>query len=94
MVPEAPALDKLLANYKSKVTVAHGEVFDPTPANIESRVKRAALLDGMKAVVLSKKTEGAMVDAANAYHDVYDKPFLKRKIPDQPPPDLDMTPRR
>jgi hypothetical protein len=35
-----------------------------------------------------------MVDAANAYHDVYDKSFLKWKIPDQPPPDLDMTPRR
>ena len=63
VVPEAPALDKLLENYKSKVTVAHGEVFDPTPANVESRVKRAFLVDGMKMVVLSKKTEGDMVDA-------------------------------
>lgn len=63
VVPEAPALDRLLANYKSKVTVAHGEVFDPTPANVESRVKRAFLVDGMKMVVLSKKTEGDMVDA-------------------------------
>src|SRR5207237_3127637 len=35
----------------------------------------------------------AMVDAANAYHDVYDKPYLRWKIPDTPPPDLDMTPR-
>ena len=35
----------------------------------------------------------AMVDAANAYHDVYDKPYLRWRIPDQPPPDLDMTPR-
>jgi hypothetical protein len=34
----------------------------------------------------------AMVDAANAYHDVYDKPFLRWKVPDVPPPDLDMTP--
>jgi zinc protease len=63
VVPETPVLDKLLANYKSKVTVAHGEVFDPTPANIESRVKRASLVDGMKVVVLQKKTEGDMVDA-------------------------------
>jgi zinc protease len=63
VVPATPALDTLLANYKSKVTVAHGEVFDPTPANIESRVKRASLPDGMKLVVLSKKTEGEMVDA-------------------------------
>ena len=36
---------------------------------------------------------GAMVDAANAYHDVYDKSFLRWKIPDAAPPDLDMTPR-
>jgi zinc protease len=63
VVPEAPALDKLLTNYKSKVTVAHGEMFDPTPANIESRVKRGSLADGMKLVVLAKKTEGDMVDA-------------------------------
>jgi hypothetical protein len=34
-----------------------------------------------------------MVDCANAYHEVYDKPFLKWKIPDMPPPDMDMTPR-
>ena len=36
---------------------------------------------------------GTMVDAANAYHDVYDKPYLRWKIPEMPPPDLDMTPR-
>lgn len=34
-----------------------------------------------------------MVDAANSYHEVYDKGFLRWKIPDAPPPDLDMTPR-
>jgi hypothetical protein len=35
----------------------------------------------------------AMVDAANSYHDVYDKSFLRWKVPSEPPPDLDMTPR-
>lgn len=34
-----------------------------------------------------------MVDQANAYHELYDKPFLRWKIPEMPPPDLDMTPR-
>ena len=34
-----------------------------------------------------------MIDCANAYHEVYDKPYLRWKIPDHPPPDLDMTPR-
>jgi hypothetical protein len=41
-----------------------------------------------------EKTFQAMVKSANAYHVVYDKAFLQWKIPDQPPPDLDMTPRR
>jgi len=35
-----------------------------------------------------------MVEQANAYHDLYEKPFLRWKIPVLPPPDLDMTPRR
>ena len=34
-----------------------------------------------------------MVAAANAYHEVYDKPYLVWKVPEMPPPDLDMTPR-
>jgi hypothetical protein len=40
--------------------------------------------------------EGAfheMVGAANAYHEVYDKEFLRWKIPAEPPPDLDFAPR-
>jgi len=35
----------------------------------------------------------AMVAAANAYHELYDKAFLRWKVPEMPPPDLDMTPR-
>jgi hypothetical protein len=34
-----------------------------------------------------------MVDEANAYHELYDKPYLRWKIPSEPPHDLDMTPR-
>ena len=34
----------------------------------------------------------AMIDQANSYHAVYDKPWLRYKIPDDPPPDLDVTP--
>jgi hypothetical protein len=32
-----------------------------------------------------------MVDEANGYHEFYDKSFLRWKIPDEPPPDLDMS---
>jgi hypothetical protein len=33
------------------------------------------------------------VEQANAYHELYDKPFLRWKVPTQAPPDLDLTPR-
>lgn len=35
----------------------------------------------------------AMVESANRYHEAYDKGFLQWRVPSQPPPDLDMTPR-
>jgi zinc protease len=63
VVPATPNLDTLFANYKSTVTVSRAEVFDPAPANIESRLVRAKLANGMKVVTLSKKTAGDMVDA-------------------------------
>lgn len=34
-----------------------------------------------------------MVNGANSYHAVYDKAFLRWRVPEMPPPDLDMTPR-
>jgi hypothetical protein len=34
-----------------------------------------------------------MVDQANAYHEKYDKGFLRWKVPSEPPPDLDFTPQ-
>jgi zinc protease len=61
VVPAAPDLDTLLKDYKSTVSISHAEVFDPTPANIESRAVRSRLANGMKVVVLPKKTEADMV---------------------------------
>jgi len=34
-----------------------------------------------------------MVVQANRYHDVFNKGFIQWKLPDMPPPDLDLTPR-
>ena len=34
------------------------------------------------------------VKAANAYHKLKDKPYIVWKLPDTPPPDLDMRPQR
>lgn len=63
VVPEAPDLSSILKNYKSSVTVKQAEVFDPTPANIESRVVRSKLPNGMKVLLLPKQTNAGMVTA-------------------------------
>ena len=63
VVPPTPDLEALLKNYQSTVTITHAEVFDPTPANIESRVVRSRLANGMKLVLLPKKTEADVVSA-------------------------------
>jgi zinc protease len=63
VVPETPDLEALLKDYKSSVVISRGESFDPTPANIESRLARSKLPNGMKLVVLPKKTANDMVTA-------------------------------
>jgi zinc protease len=60
-VPPTPDLSSVLSNYKSTVNISHGEAFDATPANIESRVVRSKLANGMKVVILPKKTENDVV---------------------------------
>jgi len=49
---------------------------------------------------LEKEDFGAFAEAfqkaieqANAYHELKEKPYIRWKLPDQPPPDLDLTPR-
>jgi hypothetical protein len=33
------------------------------------------------------------IEQANAYHELKEKPYIRWKLPNQPPPDLDLTPR-
>ncbi len=64
VVPETPNLDTLLKDFTSDVNITRGESFDPTPANIESRVTRSKLTNGMKVVTLKKQTANSMVSAS------------------------------
>lgn len=34
------------------------------------------------------------IERANVYHELKGKPYLRWKLPDMPPPDLDLTPRK
>ncbi len=60
-IPQAPDLAQALAGLKSSETVQAGEAFEPTPANIEARVLRRTLANGIKVALLPKKTRGGTV---------------------------------
>src|SRR6266850_196139 len=51
-VPANPDVNALVANYKGHAEIAAGEVFDASPANIEARVQREILSEGIKASLL------------------------------------------
>ncbi len=62
-IPASPDVAALLKDYKGGEVISQGEAFDPTPASIESRVVRSKLANGMKVVLLPKKTRGGTVVA-------------------------------
>jgi zinc protease len=62
-IPARADVGEMLRDYKGDEARAEGEAFDPTPANIESRITRVDLPGGIKLVMLPKETRG---DAVNA----------------------------
>ena len=62
-IPPTPDVATVFKDFKGGEAIAQGEAFDPTPANIESRVTRAKLPNGLKLVMLSKKNRGGTVVA-------------------------------
>jgi len=68
VIPPVPPLEATLAELKSGEAVQAGEAFDPTPANIEARVIRRTLSNGIKVALLPKKTRGGTVVARLALY--------------------------
>jgi zinc protease len=64
VVPQTTDLAKTLDSYKSTVNITRAETFDPTIANINSRIVRSRLANGMRVAVLSKKTANNIVTAS------------------------------
>jgi zinc protease len=60
-IPATPDIAKLVEDYKGRETIAQGESFDPTVANIEKRVQLTQLSGGVKAALLPRKTRGEVV---------------------------------
>jgi zinc protease len=62
-VPKTPDIAALVKDYKGRAAIAQGEVFDPSPDNIEKRTQRSTLANGMKLALLPKSTKGNTVSA-------------------------------
>ena len=62
-VPKSPDLTALVAGYTGRAASAEGEAFEATPANIEARVSRMELPDGVKVTLMPKKNRGQEVHA-------------------------------
>jgi zinc protease len=63
-VPWSPDVAAIVANYHGDTARAAGEVFDPSPANIDRRTTRSTLGDGFALAFLPKKTRGGTVSAS------------------------------
>jgi len=60
-VPPTPDVAALVADYQGRAAITEGEVFDPTPENIEARVQRLEIPEGIKVALLPKKSRGEEV---------------------------------
>jgi zinc protease len=67
-IPATPDLAALVADYKGRPPLADGEFFDATPANVEARVQRQELPEGIKVTLLPKKTRGSEVHVTLLLH--------------------------
>jgi len=67
-VPAAPNLQTLLADYHGRGAISEGEEFDATPENVEARVQRQDLPQGIKVTLFPKKTRGGDVHLVLTLH--------------------------
>jgi len=66
-IPAAPALDTVVKDYKGGSVAEAGEVFDPTPENLDARTK-VVEVGGIKAGLLPKKNRGETVSLVLTLH--------------------------
>jgi zinc protease len=66
-VPNAPPIDLVVKDYRGGTVATSGEAFDPSPANLDSRIK---VIDepGLKAGLLAKKNRGETVSLVLTLH--------------------------
>jgi zinc protease len=60
-LPAAPDIAALVNDYQGEATLAAGEAFDPSPANIDARTTRGQVPNGLKYALLPKQNRGNAV---------------------------------
>ena len=79
-IPPTPDFMAVLEAYKGGESVRLGESFEATPSNIESRVVRKELANGIRVTLLPKKTRGGRVVASLALHFGDEKSLSNREV--------------
>ena len=79
-IPPAPDLQAALEGYQGGESVGLGEAFDASPANIEARLQRRELSNGIRAALLPKKTRGARAIASLSLHWGDEKTLTNREV--------------
>lgn len=80
-IPARPDVSPIVESYKGTETISEGETFDPTPANIESRVKRSKLNDAIQLATLNKKTRGEATNVAWTIRFGDEKSLTGQRVP-------------
>jgi zinc protease len=68
VVPNVPDVAAEVKSYTGKQTIAQGEAFEASPANVDQRAIRFTAPNGLKGALLSKKTKGSMVSVHLTLH--------------------------
>ena len=79
-IPPTPDFMAALESYRGGDGMRLGEAFDPSPQNIEARVVRRSLSNGIRAALLPKKTRGGRVVATLALHWGDEKSLTHREV--------------
>ncbi len=79
-IPGRPDLAAMLKDYKGDTAIAAGEAFDPSPGNIESRVRRLTIGPNLKLALLPKKTRGGAVVARIRLHFGHENSLMHKNI--------------
>jgi zinc protease len=79
-IPPVPDIAKALESYTGGERVSIGEAFDPSPQNIEARLQRHTLANGINAAFLAKQTRGGRVVASLTLHWGDEKTLMNREV--------------